>query len=57
MPDDKNPASAGAEAVRLTPDVAKAALAFLERATLQGFEVEAFMRVRVALEAVAMGGR
>lgn len=37
----------------MSPDIAKAALALLARAQLQGAEVDAYVTVRAALEALA----
>lgn len=45
-PDEQIP-----EAPTLPADVAEAALAFLDRTTLRGDEVAAFLRVRASLQA------
>lgn len=40
----------------MTPDVAEAGLEFLRRTSLRGDEVDAFLRVRVALQMAALRG-
>ena len=56
MPKDEAPVPPAGPA-SLSPDVAAAAIVFLDRCPMQGWsEVQAFLRVRVALEAIAMKG-
>lgn len=60
MTERMNSASAEPEVLpaRLPPDVAEAALAFLGRVPdIHASEIEAFLRVRVALEAIVLGAR
>lgn len=45
----------GREAGRLTPDMARAAIEFMNRSTLHATEIEAFLHIRVTLEMIARG--